>query len=172
MERKEYIESLLAKRFTYTEIGKLLGISRQRVHQIYTGYNSPSNKSIKGISDNQSPKLNSANLILNRPFSELGFNGSSRDRVRKLVRIRDKRKCQVCGFQWKKGNRRLDVHHLDEEHEGKSFEKGAATWDREHLDRMITLCHKCHLNLDSVKKKMSIAQRRLLTKKVKIRYLQ
>lgn len=93
------------------------------------------------------------NLKADASFAQLGLPSGSRDRVRELVRIRDKRTCRSCGLQWKKGMRRLDVHHLDEDREGKSAQQGSATWDREHLHRMITLCHKCHLNLDTVKSK-------------------
>ncbi len=164
MERKEYIASLIEKRFGYREIGKLLGITKQRVHQIHTGYISPHKIQRKGISDNQISKPNSANLIPDKLFSVLGFNGSSRDRVRELIRIRDGRKCQHCGFKWVEGTRRLDVHHLDEFMEGKSAKLGAATWDRDHMDRMITLCHKCHLNLDSLRNKMKIAKKKTTRK--------
>lgn len=74
-----------------------------------------------------------------------GLNGDSRSRVRELVRIRDNHICKTCGKVWKKGQRRFDVHHIDVEMEsGKSSIK----WDREHMDRMITLCHKCHFNLN------------------------
>ena len=40
MDRKSIIESYREKRLTYVQIGKILGISKQRVHQIYKNYHS------------------------------------------------------------------------------------------------------------------------------------
>ena len=36
MDKKQIIQQLRKKRYTYNQIGKLLNISRQRVHQIFT----------------------------------------------------------------------------------------------------------------------------------------
>lgn len=83
----------------------------------------------------------------------------SRDRVRELVRIRDKHTCQCCRKKWVIGTRRFDVHHLDESMEGRRAEKGICKYDKENMDKMITLCHKCHLNLDSVRRKMNLEGR-------------
>ena len=87
-----------------------------------------------------------------------GMKSGSKDRYRELVRIRDNYTCQNCGKKWEKGMRRFDVHHLDEERESAEnnpkLKNTVCKWDREHMDRMITYCHKCHLNLDSVRKKM------------------
>lgn len=77
------------------------------------------------------------------------FNKSGRDYVRELVRQRDGRTCQMCGKRWKEGMRRFDIHHI--------YECGTKSraYDRvEDMDGLITYCHKCHLNLDSVIKKM------------------
>ena len=38
MNREETIKRLRSKRYTYREIGQLLGISKQRIHQIHIGY--------------------------------------------------------------------------------------------------------------------------------------
>jgi 5-methylcytosine-specific restriction endonuclease McrA len=99
------------------------------------------------------PIPNRQGIVPDASFTELGLPAGTRDRVRELVRIRDHRTCQLCGRKWKKGERRLDVHHLDEEQESTVDVK----WDRENLHRMITLCHKCHLNLDTVRAKMRLA---------------
>lgn len=72
-----------------------------------------------------------------------------RDYVRELVRQRDKRSCQMCGRIWSVGQRRLDVHHL--------FECGdkSKAYDRvADVDSLITFCHKCHMNLHSVRRKI------------------
>ena len=74
-----------------------------------------------------------------------------KDRLVELVRIRDNHTCQKCGKVWKEGTRRLDVHHTDEEIEGKL---GLKYCNCKDMTKMITLCHKCHLNLPVVKKKM------------------
>lgn len=71
--------------------------------------------------------------------------------TRDAVRERDKNTCQRCGAKQQEGKRKLDVHHLDPEDEGtdKAF--------REHhnIDRMITLCRRCHMNLPQVRRRMS-----------------
>lgn len=85
------------------------------------------------------------------------------DFIREKVRIRDKHTCQCCGKKWKKGMRRFDVHHQDEDFEGlkgnskkgiPSRNKGVYEYDKNNFDKLITYCHKCHMNLDSVKRKM------------------
>mgnify|MGYP001583053019 FL=1 len=81
-----------------------------------------------------------------------------RERTRELVRIRDNHTCQnsLCGKIWKqdkrkKNNRRFDIHHLNG-----NCGKFSRTYDRmSDIDELITLCHKCHLNLEEVKSKMS-----------------
>ncbi len=77
------------------------------------------------------------------------FEGS--DYTREMVRRRDKHTCQKCGKKWKKGKRRFDVHHLNG-----NCGKLSQSYDRvKSIHLLITLCHKCHLNLPEVRKKMS-----------------
>jgi ribosomal protein L34E len=78
-----------------------------------------------------------------------------RDLLSERVRKRDNWTCQICGKIWEYGQRRLDVHHLDE-----NKESIHTCENYKNFNRMITLCHKCHLNLDSVRRKMSIAYRK------------
>lgn len=67
---------------------------------------------------------------------------SGREYVREVVRIRDKRTCQSCGKKWMDGQRRFDVHHLNNLCGLKS-----RSYDRlSDIDGLITLCHKCHYN--------------------------
>lgn len=74
------------------------------------------------------------------------------DFVREKVRIRDKHTCQNCGKRWKKGQRRLDVHHLNG-----LCGKLSRTYDKvDSMNCLITLCHKCHMNLDEVRHKISV----------------
>lgn len=86
-------------------------------------------------------------------------NGGGRDYIRELVRMRDGHMCKKCGLRWVAGTRRLDVHHKDPKMEGMSHTKGVVRKDKKNLSQMITLCHKCHLGLHQVKKKMSVAKR-------------
>lgn len=75
-----------------------------------------------------------------------------RDKMREVARIKFNRTCQNCGRKWKKNERRFDIHHL----EG----CGILTkkYDRlENLDNLICYCHSCHLNLESVRRKMRLA---------------
>lgn len=152
-EVKKFIEGMVEKRMSYAEVGKLLGISRQRVHQIYKGYKPPKTKKVKEGKMRVPPVS-----VVMRPgyiYDSTGITLEGKDRLKEMVRRRDKYTCQICLRKWKKGERRLDVHHLDEELEGKA---GLIYKNCKNLDRQITLCHKCHLNLDSVKKKMSEAR--------------
>ena len=73
------------------------------------------------------------------------------DFTRQLVRIRDKHTCQKCFKVWKKGQRRFDIHHL-----GGLCGKLSRSYDRWFdMGKLITLCHKCHLNLPGVRERMS-----------------
>ena len=117
MDRKEIIQNLKNRRYSYRQIGDYLGISRQRVHQIFQQKNGK------------------------------GF----RDSLRELARIRDNHTCQICGKVWREGQRRFDVHHLDENLEGNN---GRKCQNNKNLSKMITLCHKCHMSLAIVKNKM------------------
>lgn len=72
------------------------------------------------------------------------------DFIREKVRQRDNHTCQSCKKQWKLGQRRLDVHHLDLKMESRK----RYAYDSKHLDKLITLCHKCHLNLPHIRAKL------------------
>lgn len=82
-----------------------------------------------------------------------------RDRTRYLVRKRDKFICQRCGskrtpaMSERLNKKQFDVHHL-RGNCGKMSKK----YDRvRDMAGMITYCHKCHLSLHSVRKKMKLA---------------
>src|SRR3990167_5702741 len=83
-----------------------------------------------------------------------GIKNGSRDRVRELVRLRDEHTCQCCSKKWERGQRRFDVHHIDEKMEG-LLHKLPVSYDRNNMDKLITYCHRCHLNLDHLIKKFS-----------------
>ncbi len=117
--RKDLIEKYIKEGLSYRKIGEILGISKQRVHQIYRVKNYSKRGSLSG---------------LNIP----------RERIRK----RDNYTCQSCRKKWETG-RRFDVHHIDEKIKGKinTNTKGFYKYDRSNMDKLITLCHKCHLQL-------------------------
>jgi len=83
-----------------------------------------------------------------------------RDLIREKVRKRDNYTCKICSIKWVEGNRRLDTHHLDSDLES---EKGRKyQYNKYCMDKMVTLCHKCHLNLPIVRKKMRLAWQKKL----------
>lgn len=136
--RKDVIKNMRASGKTLQEIGDLFGLSRQRVHQIINRDCGDDTE----IPDNWFPNPMPVSMTI---------ADSGRDFLREKVRVRDNHSCQICGKRWEDGKRRFDVHHLDEELEGKNgFQYG----NNKRIDRMITLCHKCHLNLPHIKEKM------------------
>jgi predicted transcriptional regulator len=50
-ERTKQIQKLIEEGFSYGQVGRKLGISRQRVHQIVTGYSSERNKQFRHLDD-------------------------------------------------------------------------------------------------------------------------
>ena len=81
------------------------------------------------------------------------------DSIREKVRERDNYTCQKCGKKWQIGMRRLDVHHLDLQMESKRV----YSYDVQNQDKMITYCHKCHLNEPHIKEKMKIRGKKDIT---------
>lgn len=140
---KDEIEKLYKEGLTYTEIGKRFGFSRQRVHQIRTGYTTNKLKPIEQLTRMTQRKRIALGIMPSIPKERR--MGSVK--VRALVRGRDRQKCVLCGKEWKKGKRVFDVHHMDAELEG----KGIFTPDM--IPRLITLCHRCHITLPHVRKK-------------------
>ena len=88
-------------------------------------------------------------------FRKTGTPIEGMDFTRQIVRIRDQHTCQKkhggCGKKWRFGRRRFDVHHLNG-----VCGRNSRSYDKiSELPKLTTLCHKCHLNLKEVKKKMS-----------------
>ena len=141
---------------SYTRIGKAFGVSRQRVHQILTGYKSPS----------QEPKKthipwgwSAKDGYTKEGIWKKGMGG--RDFLAEIVRNRDNYTCQICGKIWHEGERRLDTHHLD-----RNKENDHSCENYKNFDEMITLCHRCHLNLDQVRSSMTRGHKKLTEAKV------
>lgn len=117
MERNDIIKKMSKEGTSYYRLGKIFGLSRQRIHQICTGYRSPI-----------------------KPGQLQG-----KDRPREKVRIRDNHTCQECGKKWVIGARRFDVHHINDTNGSKSLK-----YDHEdEFPFMITLCHRCHFQIES-----------------------
>jgi hypothetical protein len=122
MKEHEVLE-LRKKGLSYAAIGRLFGVSRQRAHQVVTGYTSSKKQ--------------------DRTYAHVSL-GKGRDYVRQLVRKRDDFTCQSCFQQWEEGRRHFDVHHLD----GLCGKKSKG-YDRVgEIGKLITLCHRCHFNHD------------------------
>lgn len=82
--------------------------------------------------------------------TKIANNMGGRDRTRELARTRDNWTCQICKKQWVSGQRRFDIHHIE----------GCGTKSLDYdsvkdLSNLITYCHKCHMNLHSVRNKMT-----------------
>jgi len=118
-----------------TKISVLFPVTRQRIYQIIQKYK-PLDFKIKY-------KIKKKNK---NPFSSHG----GRDLVREKIRIRDNHTCQICNKKWESGQRRFDVHHKDCD---KEKTRQYDNYEKEK-NNMITLCHKCHLNLPQHRKKM------------------
>ena len=127
--------------WTYRKIGNYFNITRQRVHQILNKKSCQEfnfiNPDLKDWCINNGIETTKTNItcLTNMPNCQ-------RERIRELVRIRDNYTCQLCGKKWKEKKRRFDVHHLDNDKE-----KSRQCDKLDETDNMLTLCHKCHMNL-------------------------
>jgi 5-methylcytosine-specific restriction endonuclease McrA len=150
-KRKKQIIRLFENRYSLKYIGNLFKISKQRVSQI--------------IKSKKRPVKTIFCKVCNRPFKPTGYykyckihrsSLESRDKVREIIRQRDHYTCQMCGKKWRKGNRRFDVHHKD------CIKEKTKKYDdyEKEKDNMITLCHKCHLNLPEHRMEMKKAKLR------------
>jgi hypothetical protein len=145
--RQEEIKGLRKEGCTFKQIAGVFKLSRQRIHQILnTNYDKP-------LKPNNLEREPAERLVDRYPQLRI-LKG--REYNRELVRIRDNHTCQLCGYKWKEGERRLDIHHLD------CKKEKTRQYDRPiEFRNMITLCHKCHLNIPAHKQTMRDASRGL-----------
>lgn len=159
-KRNKIIKDLYSSgAFTYQQLADRYGITKQRVQQIVIGVRKeilPSHNielsKYETIEDYLTMRAKNNHLL--NPIMEnikdiditkkTKMKSGSRDRFRELIRLRDNYTCQLCGIKWTPDKRRLDTHHIF----GDSIDSKAVGGD--HLE-MITLCHKCHLNVDAYK---------------------
>lgn len=146
-ERRALITELRQRRMSYRAIGKMLGVSRSRVHQLDHGINKHRIIPVTRVPSGWKP---AGNALISQVDSK---RLSGRDFLREKVRVRDNHMCQICLKKWKVGMIRFDVHHLNPEMEGGNT---SYSLDVENLDQMITLCHKCHLRLEHLRHRVTI----------------
>ena len=117
MDRKEHMRILRESGKSWREVGLVYGISFARARFVVLGL-------------------------------KANWRNSGRGHTRRKVRIRDKYQCQDCGdvrteeMAKKTGKRLFDVHHLD----GFCGKKSRGYDSIKDMNRLITLCHKCHFN--------------------------
>lgn len=153
MIEKEKIELLRKKGETYRQIAHSFGVSLSCIYQIHN------NKNINPLEHKLWSSEKRKLLGLPNIKNYEGMDG--RNWTRELVRIRDNWTCQNCSRIWKKGERRFDVHHQDEHLEGQDKFKYMGKIDKENMNKMITLCHLCHMNLPEVKKKIGRSKNKI-----------
>jgi len=110
---------------TYQQIGDILGISRQRIHQIITGYESPKLKEIKVLarkarkdkgckrfnrSNKSADEIKEENRNYRRNYARQHFMSVNGRILSVDKRPRPDDICEVCG----KTVKRLDYHHWDD----------------------------------------------------------
>lgn len=151
------INRLRNRGWTYTKIGTYLGLSRERIRQIYNYDYHTKELDIKCKGCKEEITVNNRSFKYCRKC-RLNLNlHSGRGYVRDMVRKRDKYTCQDCGeirtpqevkrynskFPDLKGRIKMfDIHHID----GRCG-KNSRGYDRiDDISGLITLCHKCHYN--------------------------
>lgn len=157
-ERFDIIVSLREAGKTYRQIGDMVGVTRQRIHQILSKKDnffkinplfSMGGEEISSVLLSKASANNESNPIASilsgsNISSATGMMSGSRERFRELIRLRDRCTCQWCGKVWVPGTRRFDVHHILGGSEDSRSVGGNQL-------EMVTLCHRCHLNIDSWK---------------------
>lgn len=149
--RMEFILECRRMRLSYRAIAEMLGVTKQRIHQIVGAGNAPKLPKLKQT-------INAENLRIwnKRKLEHLGLPtphgkfGDGVNRIREIVRMRDNHTCQKCLKRWDVGTRRFDVHHLDQNKESSRD----VEYDKKNLEKLITLCHACHIGLHEVRVKM------------------
>jgi len=164
-ERDELICSLIKEGHSKNSLGKRFNLSHQRIVQIYAKKH-PSNYSSKTLSSHIKKDINEVKIWTKEKRKYLGLpsnynpiKSGGLDFIRELVRMRDNRTCQKCFKVWKEGERRFDVHHQDQEMEGRSGERGMIQLDKQNMSKMITYCHKCHFAEHSVRERIKKGRR-------------
>lgn len=160
LKRKDTILSLRKEGITLREIGKVFEISPERVRQIEKDIRRPrimrpsycfSCDVFMDDSAHSHGEYKFCNICWKNLFiRKSGSLVDGMDRTREVVRIRDNHTCQKCKKKWIPGRRRFDIHHLN----GKCGRYSRSYDNIDSIHALITYCHKCHMSLDEVRKKM------------------
>lgn len=161
LERNDRIKFLVEKGHGVSKLATKFGLTRQRIYQILNPKNQI--KDYKIVDGRMNCLIcrkwigcgnGGARNYCGKCVSLYKVGGMGRDLTRNYVRARDNNTCQVCGKRgaWGgkgvNGPKRLDVHHL----------KGLCGKLSRKYDKMesayylITVCHKCHYNLEDHRK--------------------
>src|SRR3990167_8056696 len=151
IERRKEILKLRKERYTLKELGLRFGVSYKRIGQIINRPGVQYKVCFICKKLGQVRRLVCKECLGTYFLRDTGSYLEGRDYIREIVRIRDNHTCQKCFKKWEEGKRRFDIHHLN----GLCGKKSQSYDCFEEMDGLITLCHKCHLNLDEVREKRS-----------------
>jgi len=170
IERRLFIKQERGKGRTLADIGRELHISRERVRQIADDVRNAPRVRWSIASQSYRRTCFICRSILESPSkycksciktNKLDVGG--RDLVRGVVRGRDNNTCQVCGYVWNpKQPKRLDVHHLD----GLCGKLTKKYDNFDMMNKLITVCHKCHYNLEDHRHNGRVASEKRIKKQL------
>lgn len=147
-QREKEIRVLRKKGNTLQAIGTKYGITRERVRQILLKKETVVKEEVFCVCGKKVWKK--ARIFCKKHSLRILASSGGRDHSRDIVRIRDGDKCQICFRLWKEGERKFDVHHLN----GMCGKNSLGYDSTKDITGLITLCHKCHLSLESNRQKM------------------
>lgn len=151
--RDEDIRILSMEGYSLAQLSKKYNISRERVRQIRNYEKIKKEREEKKNSQIKKFQVRVSSFCVNcEKSSTYGYDYckdheylkklQGREVTREKVRIRDNHTCQHCNRKWNDGERRFDVHHLDDDGtKTREYDK----W--ENSTNLITLCHACHIGI-------------------------
>ena len=142
MTKKEQLKQMRKAGLTYQEMGNAFGISRQRVHQLLTGYRSPEHRKLELA---KKKKRGFLSIFKKEKIVYVGLKYlSGLDFITEKIRQDNKWTCQSCKKKWKEGQKKFDV-----------VKKDGTVTDRVYSSyrdksKWTLMCHKC--NYQRIKK--------------------
>jgi len=131
---KEVVSGVRFWMYPYTKIEEMRRITRIKLEK-----ESKDRKERRKIK--QQNKIVKVQIYKKAQWRENGL-----DFIREKVRNRDNQTCIVCNKIWKEGLRKFDVHHKEID-EGRN---ARYSYDSQNMDKLITICHRCHCYLHAV----------------------
>jgi protein-arginine kinase activator protein McsA len=107
-------------------------------------------KKVCGLCKNTYEKFHHSRKYCSSCLDKILSAGGGRDQTREKVRIKYNHTCQICFEKWIEGERRFDVHHLY----GDCGKKSRSYDPVSTMKNLLVVCHRCHMNLEKVKRKM------------------